>query len=71
MNTMTVAFICAALIATPAGYAVERLMHTPASTDRMIESPSFDGGVQPIYAEHLKQREQMRIGELFAKPGRV
>lgn len=69
MNTMTVGFICAALIATPAGYAVERLMHTPAQ--RTIESPSLDSGIQPVYAQHLKQREQMRLGEVFARPGRV
>jgi hypothetical protein len=76
MNSTSVAIICVTLIATPAGYAVERLYHeritsamerTPA-----ITTPALDNGPEALYAGNAAwQREQMRINEAFTRPGRV
>jgi hypothetical protein len=72
MNTASVAMICVALIATPAGYAVERLYHerasghavSPVAPDRAAADPIADGD-----AAWLKQ--QMRASDAMYRSGRV
>ena len=77
MNSTSVAIVCIALIATPAGYAVERLYH--ARIMAAIEGNTIQGpqslrqpGTVPIYARSVAPvwlRQQPHIGDL--RPGRV
>jgi len=75
MNSTSVAIICVALIATPAGYAVERLYHeriTSAVERSPVNTPAMDNGTDALYASGAAwQREQTRINEAFNRPGRV
>jgi hypothetical protein len=77
MNSTSVAVICVALIATPAGYAVERLYHEriAAAIDRTPvseSSPFLRSGREPSYAGSPSfLRQQNRTGDLSFKPGRV
>jgi hypothetical protein len=72
MNSTSVAMICVALIATPAGYAVERLYHEstsanahPASQPTVSDTPDATPAAIPAWL-----RLQMRAGDAV-KAGRV
>jgi hypothetical protein len=77
MNNSTVAIICVALIATPAGYALERFYHErqSASNDTVpaaAPQPEFSYQQDSVFAgEHMWQRHQPRFGDSPYKPGRV
>jgi hypothetical protein len=77
MNNTSVAIVCIALIATPAGYAVERLYH--ARVMAALEGTTIQGpqslrqpGAVPTYARTIAPawlRQQPRLGD--SRPGRV
>jgi hypothetical protein len=76
MNNSTVAIICVALIATPAGYAVERLYHerTASAEDPVpvaAPDPSLYEPDRVFAGEHWKRQQQQRLGDTTYKPGRV
>jgi len=73
MNSTSVAMICVALIATPAGYAVERLYHVrsladthPASQPTVSDTPDATPAAVPAWL-----KLQMRAGDTTLKAGRV
>ena len=77
MNSTSVAIVCIALIATPAGYAVERLYH--ARVMAAIEGTTIQGAqslrqpsAAPTYARTVAPvwlRQQPHLGDF--RPGRV
>jgi hypothetical protein len=76
MNSTSVAIICVTLIATPAGYAVERLYHeritSAVERSPVNTTPALDNGLDPLYAGSAAWvREQTRITEALSRPGRV
>ena len=76
MNSTSVAIVCVALIATPAGYAVERLYHeritSAVERSPVIIAPSLDNGPEALHAgTAARVREQTRINDTFNRPGRV
>jgi hypothetical protein len=77
MNSTSVAAICVALIATPAGYAVERLCHERMAGVMEVNPLSAPGsflrpGREPTYAgTPAFLRHQPRIGDVSYRPGRV
>jgi len=75
MNSTSVAIICVALIATPAGYAVERLYHeriTSAVERSPVNTPALDNGPDALYAGSAAWvRKQTRMNEVLNRPGRV
>jgi hypothetical protein len=76
MNNGTVAIICVALIATPAGYALERFYHERQSASNdppaAASDPALSYGHDSVFAgEHMWQRHQPRFGDNPYKPGRV
>jgi len=76
MNSTSVAIICVTLIATPAGYAVERLYHeritSAVERSPINTAPALDNGPDALYAGSAALvREQTRITEALTRPGRV
>ncbi len=77
MNSTSVAAICVALIATPAGYAVERLYHERMAGTMEVSPLSAPGsflrsGSEPTYAgTPAFLRHQPHIGDVSYRPGRV
>ena len=76
MNSTSVAIICVALIATPAGYAVKRLYHeritSAVERSPVGTTPSLGDGPDSLYAGNAAWiREQTRINDTFNRPGRV
>jgi hypothetical protein len=76
MNNSTIAIISVALIATPAGYAVERLYHERTASvgyPAPVTVPDPSLGYQPdrVFAGEHWKRQQPRFGDTTYKPGRV
>ena len=74
MNSTSIAIICVALIATPAGYAVERLYHERIVAAMEAGAPAAGArvapGAEPTYAgSPAWMRQQPRALDL--RPGRV
>ena len=75
MNSTSVAIICVALIAIPAGYAVERLYHeritSAVERSPVSATPSIDTGPEALYAgTAVWVREQTRINDALNRPGK-
>jgi len=65
MNSTSIAMICVALLATPAGYAVDRFYHERGSNHGLVSSIAAEPyDSDPFPAGSPALFKQMRIGDI-------